>query len=178
MPVMNGEFNDLSTRNNEPTFSLSTNNVATSDELNVDPVYTEKVVNSYAAGKKAKKITKIVAITFAVASAALLGGNFLTNAFITNPPSVSKSEFIILEGTDTFSYKFTLTNKENRYSVTFLVKSDTEKYLTLDVSKTNTYEGKIENLGYGKTITYTISFTNKLDYKKNLLQGSLVIPGE
>lgn len=169
---MNQEFNNLKTENIKTTFSNNTNNLATSDELQVDPIYVRKMRNSYAASKKGQKVITITGISLLLTATAILSGNIISNVFIVNPPTIVESNFLILENTDTLSYNFTLTNKGN-YKVTFKVSCNKETLYTLDCSNPDNYTGEILNIGLDKKVHYDISFTNRFDYIKSILNGNL-----
>ncbi len=169
---MDQEFNDLSTTNIKTTFTNNANNLATSDELQVDPIYVRKMRNSYAASKRGQKVITITGISLLLTATAILSGNIISNVFIVNPPTIVESNMLILENTDTFSFDFTLTNKGN-YKVTFKVTVDKETIYTLDCTVPDTYTGEIPDIGFDKKIHYDVSFTNRFDYKKSILNGNL-----
>lgn len=169
---MDQEFNNLDTSNIETTFTNNTNNLATSDELQVDPIYVRQMRNSYAASKRGKRVITIAGISLILTATAILSGNIISNVFIVNPPTIEESNLLIVENTDTLSYDFTLTNKGN-YKITFVVSIGKETVFTLDCSVTDTYTGEVKDLGLDKKVHYDISFTNRFDYKKSILNGNL-----
>lgn len=172
---MEGEFNNLTTNNIATTFNNRPNNIQTSDELTADPIYTRKMGTAYSAGKWAKRVVVAVGLTLTLTAAAMLTGSVLNNAYVVDPPSLGSVATFYLEKDNSLSYAFTISKNIQHYPITFTVYEDKdEPLLTLDCTNEGDYQGKVENLGYGKTITYDIYFTNNIDYRRSLRKGTIV----
>lgn len=170
---MTGEFNNLATNNTATTFSSATNNTATSDELSATDNYVRKMGTAYSAGKWTNRIIKVTGITLTISAAAILGGNVVTNAFIGKAPVVASDYVFKLEQYSIY-YKFAIESNDNNYPVTFRLYEDTNKPIfTLDCSQIYGYEGYVDLAQSYEKIIYEIYFTNRLDYKRTLLQGVL-----
>ena len=165
---MESELNDLSTNNTNVTFSNNTNNTETSDELKALPVYTLNDETNYAKRKRISRI--IVATGISLITAGSIVG--ISNVFITNPPEVSNLSITISNESDSLHYYF-IVNNESNYNVIFTLSVPEQDKRTIDVSATGIYEGDETNLGYEKNISYKIVFSNRLDYKKTLISGSV-----
>ena len=165
---MDNEFNDLSTDNIHTDFTLDVNNTATSDELEADPVYTNKMGTSYSIGKGISLAVAAAGITLSVSA----GGILMMNSFVQSPPSLSETSFEASKEDDSFLYSFT-TKNDKSYTMTFDVKDDSEKAVfSLDVSKADKYEGKVENLGFGKYYSYSVYYSNGIDVTTVLTEGT------
>lgn len=164
---MDNEFNDLSTDNIQTTFTLDTENTATSDELEADPVYTNKMGTAYSIGKGISKAVAAAGITLSVSA----GGILMMNSFVS-PPAISETRFEASAEDDSFLYSFTIKNDKS-YKATFDVKDEEDKIVfTLDVTKPDKYEGKVENLGYQKSYSYSIYYNNGIDVTSVLTDGT------
>ena len=169
---MNNEFNDLNTDNTKTTFNNTPNNVEQSDELNAPPVYTIEKETHYAKSKKVSKAIIYTGVSLIFVSLAIYGVRYLTDQFVSNPPKANETSFSVGETTDSFSYSFTITNK-NHYKVFFEVKRNNEDFYKIEVSDEARYEGTLESVGYNKKIDYEIWFSNRVDYTNTILKGTL-----
>ena len=167
---MGGEFN-FNPNNIKVTFTPDTNNIATSDELKVAGVFTDSKNRSYTYKKRIVKGVAAVGIGLVSISGIMQGKGLISNNLIKDPPEITSHNIVLLEGTDTLSYEFTVINKTNNYNVIFLVNVNGIEKFKLDVSIPDTYKGEVKDLGYNNTINYSLTFNNKLDYEKTLLSG-------
>ena len=84
------EWNELAYDNIATTFSLSTDNVATSDELSAPPVYENGEDTLYAKNHRAKKITTISLITLSATAAS--GTSYTTFPIMAKVARISPSD--------------------------------------------------------------------------------------
>ena len=172
------EWNELAYDNIATTFSLSTDNVATSDELSAPPVYENGKDTLYAKNHRAKKITTISLITLSATAALAAGGSVITNAFVGDPPSISSDGVVsLVSGTDVLHYEFEVTNKRH-YKTVLKVYVDKTETFTLDITEPGPYIGETGHLGFGVSGTFKAVFGNGLDYKQQIWAGSFAIPPE
>ncbi len=175
---MTGEFNDLTTNNIATTFTNTPNNIATSDELSADPNYVRKMGTAYSAGKWVKRAVLITGLTLTISASAILGGNYIKNVYIGAVPSLATGHVFELDG-NTLKYQFTIESNQNNYPVTFKVyEKNNGVVFILDCSSIKEYVGSVEQLKYNTTYTYDVYFTNRLDYRKSLIQGTITTPEE
>lgn len=167
---MDGEFNNLTFNNNEPTFSLSTNNIETSDELNVGPIYQYQIDTKYAKRKRVAKVVTVVGISIALTATLVSTGSILSNVFIVNPPKVENTSYIINE--KGFEYSFSIKNNQG-YKAYYYLKLDNEKVFEEDCSTTGDYSGVYEEIINGQSLEFIVEFTNSFDYIKaiSIYQG-------
>ena len=174
---MTGEFNDLTTNNTATSFSNTTNNLALSDELSADANYVRKMGTAYSAGKWAKRIVVITGITMTVSAAAILGGNVITNVYVGKAPTIA-SGYVFKMDEYSIHYDFAIESNANNYPVTFRLYNENESIFTLDCSTVQGYTGYIDLAESLDKVIYEIYFTNRLDYKRTLLKGSLIVTEE
>lgn len=169
---MEGEFNNLNINNAPITFSVATNNIATSDETSADPIYQRQMGTNFSKAKKVSKGITIVGISIAFTAIAVSTGSVLKNIFIVNPPEIKNAEFVISEGT--FSYSFSVTNKQG-YKITYLLDVNGGRVLEEDCTEAKDYSGEYSPLVSGDKCKFFIQFTNSFDYYKTILTKEFVI---
>lgn len=168
---MDGEFNNLNINNTNITFSVATNNIATSDELNVDPIYQRQMGTNYSKGKKVGRAITIVGISLAFTATAIAGGSVLSNIFVPNPPTVSNA-LINVEG-ETLTYSFTLKNVQ-KYKTVFYLDINGENVIKEEIVESNDYEGEYSPVVSGDRCKAYIVFTNSLDYYKTIYTNEFI----
>lgn len=174
---MQGEFNDLTTNNTATTFTNMTNNLSLSDELTASENYVRKMGTAYSAGKWAKRIVIATGITLTVSAAAILGGNMITNVYVGNAPAIA-SGYIFKMDKNSIYYEFAIESNPNNYPVTFRLYDDKTPIFTLDCSSPIGYTGYVDMVESLDKAIYEIYFTNRLDYKRTLLKGSISLTEE
>jgi hypothetical protein len=167
---MDEELNDLSTDNLATTFSNDTDNTATSDELEASENYVNKMGTGYSIGKA---IAKAVVITGVTVTAGAGGYAILSNSMVSNPATIADASFTYESDVDTLHYSFTITNSKE-YPATFSLYHDSDRQVlfTLDVTKSDTYQGDITRLGYDRKIIYEVSYKAN-DYTGTLYKGNV-----
>ncbi len=160
---MEGEFNSLTTKNAEVTFSTSTNNTATSDELTAALMYQDKMGTNYSKGKAAVRMINITGITLILTAAAIKTGNFIANVYIVNPPTISNETYEVKD--NVFSYSFEVAN-ENKYSVKYYLLVNNKTIIEGECSASDTYSGSYEGLKTNDKLNFYVQFSNRFDYKK------------
>lgn len=165
---MEGEFNNLVYNNTATSFSSSTNNTATSDELLTNSSFQ----TTYSKSKKKKG--KIVGISIALTTTAIMSGGVLINTFIKNPPKVVNPSYSLVNSV--FSFSFDISNPKN-YKIIYVLKVNEVEVINEEASKETHYEGsysKLKKLDQGEFI---VSFSNRLDYIKNISTYRFVVGG-
>lgn len=170
---MEKEYNEIPYDNLATTFDNSPNNIQTSDELEADAVYTNKMGTSYSISKALTKAATIVGFSVTTGVGGVL---LMQNTFVT-APTISDNTISVSKELDELSYSFTIKNEKNLKCL-FEIKSSEKTFVSLDVSPSNTYEGKVENIGYNIELTYKLSYSNNLDYSAILWQGTLTTISE
>lgn len=175
---MESELNVLTFDNTSTTFTPSTNNTATSDELSAPAIYENGKETLYAKNKKVSKGTTIVLIALSASAVLATGGSILSNVFVGDPPSISETRVMeVVEGSDVLHYEFEVTNKRS-YKTTLYVTVAKTNVFTLDISKPGEYVGDTGHLGFGVNGTYKVIFSNSIDYRQTIWTGTFEIPAE
>lgn len=141
---------------------LSTDNIATSDELSASSVYGVGKDTHYAKGKRATQIAVTATSLLVVAGGALGAANF--NPFLKGTPVLSSPSFTYEN--EVLTYSFSLQN-EGEFQVTFLVQADkaSEPLFTLDISTPQDYAGTVEGIKKGIAYEGKWNVTNGFDYE-------------
>lgn len=160
---MNEEINDLTFNNNNPTFSLATNNIGTSDELNVGPLFQYQTDTQYAKRKRVAKIITVTGVSLALTATIVSSGTILSNVFIVSPPKVSNTVYEVNE--EGFSYSFEIKN-DLEYKAYYYLKLDGKSVLEEDCSKAGEYKGIYSDIKDGQELKFVVEFTNSFDYIK------------
>lgn len=165
--AMEGEFNNFNINNTPITFSVATNNIATSDELSAALCYQDKQGTEYSKKKatRAKKIVATTGIALLLTTAAIRTGTVLTNGFVLNPPVVNNENFVYEDGT--FKFSFSLENKQ-KYRVTYYITVNEVIEVKEDCSEAGDYNGEFSDLLDGERGVFYVEFTNNVDYKKRI----------
>lgn len=141
---------------------LTTDNLATSDELSASSVYAVGKDTRYAKRKRATQIAVTATSLLVVAGGAFGAANL--NPFLKGVPVLSSPTFTYED--ETISFSFSLQN-EGRFQVTFLVRADkanTPLY-TLDISTPQEYAGTIEGIKRGVAYEGRWNVSNGFDYE-------------
>ncbi len=162
---MDNEFNSLDTDNLATSFSNSPDNLVTSDELQAGENYATKQGTAYSIAKGVSRALAVTGITISVSAG---GYMLLSNSMVQTPPTLAESSFEVSTSSDSLSFSFTITN-DKEYKATFEILEKKEVLFSLDVTKADTYTGTAENLGYGKTLLYQITYVAN-DYIGTLLK--------
>ncbi len=162
---MANEINDLTYNNANITFSAQTNNIATSDELEAAPVYQTKMGTAYSKSKGVVRAINFAGISLILTAAAIKTGSLISNAYVLNPPSVSKTTYTLKD--HTFTAEFTVSNV-GKYKIDYylFINKSEEPVLTDDCSESKEYLVIYEGLKKGDSGHFYIEFTNTVDYKK------------
>ena len=160
---MTGEFNDLTFNNNNPTFSLATNNIETSDELNAGPLFQYQTDTEYAKRKRVAKIVTVTGISLALTATLVSSGSILSNVFIVSPPKVANTNYEVDK--DGFKYSFEITN-DLEYKTYYYLKLDNKTVFEEDCSVAGEYKGIYTDIKDGQNLEFIIEFTNSFDYIK------------
>ena len=168
---MDGEFNSLNINNTNITFSVATNNIATSDELSADPIYQRQMGTNYSKGKKVGKAITIIGISLAFTATAISSGSVLSNIFVPNPPTVSNA--VINVEDKTLTYSFTLKN-DRKYKTFFYLDINGENVIKEEVIESKDYDGEYSPVVSGDRCKAYIIFTNSLDYYKTIYTNEFV----
>lgn len=162
---MEGEFNELNYNNANITFSTSTNNIATSDELSAALLYQDKMGTNYSKSKKISKAVAATGIALLVTAASIRAGTVITNGFVLNPPKATIQTAEIVEGS--FHYIFKLENPRG-YKTQYFISVNGETKLQEDCTESKDYEGTFDEFVDGDKCEFYISFTNQIDYTKRV----------
>ena len=162
---MSEEFNNLTFDNTKVTFTGTTNNIATSDELEAAYLYQDKMGTNYSKSKTAVRAFNFVGISLILTAAALKTGNIISNAFAPTKPTVS--EFAPLVEDDTFKATFVISNP-SKLDVFYYLTVNGEDSEKVDCSEEKTYDVEYSHLQvndectfyvkYSKTVVYTYEF--------------------
>lgn len=169
---MDGEFNNLDYNNANITFSVATNNVATSDETSADPIYQRQMGTNYSKGKKVGKAITIVGISIAFTAVAISSGSIIKNIFVPTPPEVV-SPTVLVNG-ETLSFTFSIKNPKN-YKTTYFVDINGENVLQEECVMEQDYAGEYSPVKVGDRCKFYITFTNSLDYYKTIYTNEFVV---
>ena len=162
---MEQELNVLEYDNTKVTFTGQTDNIATSDELEVSPIYQDKMGTAYSRAKAISKAINVAGISLLLTAAAIRTGSLIANAYILNPPSISAPHYAVTE--HVFNYEFTVSNK-GKYTINYFLEINANKVITGDCSEERTYNGSYEGLKTGDELHFYIEFTNGVDYTKTI----------
>lgn len=165
---MEKEYNEVPYDNLATSFNNSPDNLLTSDELQADAVYTNKMGTSYSLSKVIVK----AGIAASIVATSVGGVSMLKNSFVKSP-TLTDNVINLSTTKDELSYSFTIQN-DNNLSCLFEIKSADKIYISLDVSTSNKYEGTITNIGYNVELNYKLTYSNNFDYTSILWQGSLL----
>ena len=161
------ELNNFDVNNTKTTFSVNTNNIETSDELTADPIYQNKMGTNYSKAKWASRIIKFTGVALILTAAAIATGNFVTNGFVLNPPSVSAAKVSIEE--ETLNYRFVIKNAK-KYKTYMVIVLNGSNVLKEDVSESKTYDGTYPGISDTDSGRFYIQFTNSFDYVKTIFE--------
>ena len=162
---MDGEFNNFNINNTNITFSVTTNNIKTSDELTADPIYQRQMGTNYSRGKKVGKAITIVGISIAFTATAVSAGGVLRNLFVPSPPTVKDAAYTVADGV--LTYSFSLTNKLG-YKTHYELSMGGTVLLNEDCSETKDYVVEYSPVKAGEVYKFTVEFTNSFDYRKTV----------
>ena len=160
---MEGEFNNLDINNAKITFSTSTNNTATSDELSAPLMYQERMGTAYSRSKLISRSIVATGIVLIATAASLSAGTMIANKFILNPPTVSINSLALTDSI--FYYSFDITNKAN-YECYYYIDVEGKNIVKEECTIEGHYEGSFSEFSDGQTCKFYIEFTNSIDYKK------------
>ena len=169
---MDGEFNNLDYNNANITFSVATNNIATSDETSADPIYQRQMGTNYSKGKKVGKAITIVGISIALTAVAISSGSIIKNIFVPAPPEVV-SPTVLVNG-ETLSFIFSIKNPR-KYKTTYFVDINGENVLQEECVMEQDYVGEYSPVKVGDRCKFYITFTNSLDYYKTIYTNEFVV---
>ena len=169
---MNEELNNLTYDNTKVTFSTSTNNIETSDELEAAPIYQDKMGTNYSRSKGVARAINIAGISLILTAAAIKTGSLLANAYVLNPPSVSEQTFVVEN--KVFSYEFTVSNP-GEYQITYYLYVNDIEVMQGDCTKEDTYVGSYDALNSGDKGHFYIEFTNRVDYQKTIESYKFIV---
>ena len=162
---MEGEFNNLDCNNTNITFSVATNNTATSDETSADPIYQRSMGTAYSRGKKVSKAVVITGIAITFTAVVLSGRAIIRNIYVPSPPEVVSPTILVEEGV--FKYSFIFTNKLE-YKSTMYLNIDGKVVLEKDCSEAKEYSGEYSPVAKGSKYKFYVTFTNSFDYYKTI----------
>ncbi len=168
---MEGEFNNISTNNTNITFSVATNNIATSDETSADPIYQRQLGTNYSKAKKVSKAVIISGLALTITAVAISGGTLIRNVFVPNPPSVVDPTFMISEGT--LSYSFRIENKLD-YVATYYIDINGTNVIKEACREQKEYTGEYSPVEVGSRCKFYVTFTNSLDYVKTIYSTEII----
>ena len=160
---MEQELNALEYDNTKVTYTGKTDNIATSDELEASAIYQDKMGTAYSRSKTIARAISATGISLLLTAAAIKTGSLIANAYILNPPSLSKTQYVLND--HTFSYEFTVSNP-GKYTVNYFLEINNNKVIVGDCSEEKEYVGTYENLKTGDELHFYIRFTNDVDYIK------------
>lgn len=162
---MEGEFNNLECNNVATTFVASTNNTATSDELDAPLNYADKFGTKHSKKKKiVPLLVKTTGLTIILVAVGIQGVTFLRNNFVKDPPTIINKEYHVSPDYG-FGFYFEIENSRN-YSTYYFVEVNGVEVIKEDCSKPGGYEGNYPEVYMGDNLRFYISFTNKYDYVK------------
>ena len=169
---MDGEFNNLSYDNTNITFSVATDNIATSDELSADPIYQRQMGTNYSKGKKVGKAVTIVGISIAFTATAIATGSTLANIFVPKPPTISNQSYVVEDGSLKYSFK---VDNPKSYKTTYYVELDETIVLNDSCQESKEYCIVYSPVVSGQKCRFYINFTNSLDYHKTIYTNEFII---
>ena len=161
--LMANELNDLTYDNTKTTFTVATNNIATSYELDAPLMYQTKMGTNHSRSKGVVRAFNFAGISLILTAAAIKTGSLISNVYILNPPSISDANYV-LKG-QTFEGEFTVSNK-GRYHIYYYLLVNDEKVISKDCSEEETYYVSYDKLNNGDVGHFYIEFSNDVDYKK------------
>lgn len=167
---MNIEYNNIVYDNTATPNQGVYSNTATSDELAVPVPNNDEILTSYAAGKRAKKVSSIVFGVMTITIAGGLGGVAISNAFL---PSPTLSNVSFVAENNEVVYSFSISNLSSYYAIV-----EASEFVSGDVFYTREFQGdglKEDSFSFeGKDkIAIAISITNKFDYLRSLYETTL-----
>lgn len=162
---MEQELNVLEYDNAKVTFTGKTDNIATSDELEASAIYQDKMGTAYSRSKNIARAISATGISLLLTAAAIKTGSLIANAYILNPPSLSKTNYAVTE--HVFSYEFTVSNPNN-YTMNYFLEINNNKVIVGDCSEEKEYTGTYEGLKNGDELYFYVRFTNGVDYIKTI----------
>lgn len=168
---MEGELNELVYNNTPVTFTGSTNNTETSDELTASAIYQDKMGTNYSRGKGVVKAFNFVGISLILTAAAIKTGNLISNVYVLNPPSISNTNYFYED--HVFNYSFTVSNPR-KYQVTYFFYVNDKEVMKADCSEEKEYVGSYEGLKDKDVCRFYIEFTNT-DYIKTVSEYEFTV---
>ena len=169
---MEGEFNNLGINNTPITFSVATNNIATSDETSADPIYQRQMGTNYSKAKKVSKAITIVGVSVAFTAIAVSTGSVLKNIFVPDPPEIKNANYVIEDGI--FSCTFSVVNKRH-YKTYYYFEVNGLKVLEEECTEAKDYSVEYSPLETGNRCKFYITFTNSLDYFKTIRTKEFIV---
>ena len=160
---MANEINDLIYDNTKVTFTGTTNNTATSDELDAPLMYQTKMGTNYSRSKSVVRAFNFAGISLILTAAAIKTGSLISNVYILNPPSVGEVNYVVEN--QTFNAEFTVFNK-GKYHINYFFYVNDAQMLKEDCSEEKTYFVSYDSLSLGDECRFYIEFSNEVDYKK------------
>lgn len=162
---MEGEFNNLNYNNANITFSVATDNTATSDETSADPIYQRQLGTNYSRGKKVAKAVVLTGMALTITAVAISGGSLIRNIYVPSPPTVSNPVVSVSEGV--LSYSFAIENKLG-YVTTYFIDINGTNVLKEDCREAKEYVGQYSPVEPGSKCKFYVTFTNSFDYIKTV----------
>ena len=171
---MANELNELTYNNTPITFTGKTDNIATSDEANAPLLYQDKMGTVYSRSKAVRRAFNFAGISLILTAVAIKTGSLISNVYILNPPTVSETNYSIVE--NTFTASFTISNSNN-YKMTYYLYINENKEPTLvdDCTESKEYLISYDGLVKGDEGHFYIEFTNSVDYKKTIESYNFVV---
>lgn len=169
---MSEELNDLTFDNTKVTFTGQTDNIATSDELEVSLLYQDKMGTKYSKSKMALKVFNFAGVSLILTAAAIKTGTLLSNAFVLNPPSISAENYSVTN--NVFKAEFTVSNP-NHYHVNAFLKVNGEIAFEEDCSEAKEYVIEYSHLQANDDCTFYIKFDNGVDYLSTIEKYHFIV---
>ena len=168
---MEGEFNNLNYNNTNITFSVATNNIATSDETSADPIYVRQLGTNYSRSKKVGKAVVLTGLALTITAVAISGGSLIRNVYVPSPPTVTNPTFSVSDGK--LSYSFTIENKLG-YVTTYFIDINGTNVVKEDCREAREYVGEYSPIEAGSKCKFYVTFTNSFDYIKTVYSTEFI----
>ena len=160
---MENELNELVYENTKITFTGSTDNTETSDELTAAPLYQDKMGTNYSKSKAVVRAFNITGISLILTAAAIKTGSLIANAYILNPPSLENINYVNRD--NKFEATFEVSNPM-KYTVTYYLVVNETEVLKGDCSESKEYLVSYDKLNVNDKGRFYVEFTNNKDYLK------------
>ena len=168
---MEGEFNNLNVNNTNITFSVATNNIATSDETSADPIYQRQMGTLYSKSKKVTRVLTIAGLSVAFTAIAVSSGSVLKNIFVPTPPAINFPTVTFTE--EKIVYSFSVSNPKN-YVTTYCLEINGTRVIEESCRETKDYVGEYSPVVAGDKCKFFITFTNSFDYYKTIYTNEFI----